>query len=316
MTEQTRDRRRIARPLLVGVIAAYAVGLAVLTLAPLAAGAGCAEAQWDLRRVVDGIPNAAAPGHPLTDPAVLSLLVGFVAFLPLGVILRIGWGRGVIASLLVGLGLALLLELTQLTAVWGLAGCAYRVSDVVDVVSNTLGAVVGSAIAWLFLRRDRGGDPGAPAPVTRMRRALGMTCDWVSVYFLGFVLTTPVAAAVLVVGGAAALDDADAALDAAQTALALAVTGTVALATRRTIGDHALRLAYRGGPLPRPIAVTLRFVAGIGGYQLLTAPTEGANPVSLAFVLVSIVLLFVTAHGRGLPGLASRQGVVDVRDPA
>ena len=81
-----------------------------------------------------------------------------------------------------------------------------------------------------------------PTPVTRVRRALGMTADWVSVYFLGFVLTTPVAAAVYVFAGRASLEAADAALDAAQTALALAVTGTVALATRRTIGDHAVRV--------------------------------------------------------------------------
>jgi hypothetical protein len=312
MIEPPRERRPVARALVIGATVVYAVGLAVMALVPLGGGPACAEAQWDVRRLADGIPNAAAAGHPLTDPAVLSLLVGFVAFLPLGVLLRIAWGRGVIVALLAGVGLSLLIELTQATGVWGLRECAYRVFDVVDVVANTLGAVVGSAIMRLFLPRPTGvTGSGDPVPVTRVRRALGMTCDWVSVYFLGFVLTTPVAAAIHLLGGPAALGRSDAALDAAQTAIALAVTGAVTLATRRTIGDHAARVAYRGGPLPPAVAVPLRFVAGIGGYQLLTAPTEGANPVSLVFVLVSIALLFVTASGRGLPGLASRQHVVD-----
>jgi hypothetical protein len=310
-TESTRERSAVARALLIGATVVYALGLAVMALMPLGADQACAEAQWDVRRLADGIPNAAAPGHPLTDPAVLSLLVGFVAFLPLGVLLRIAWGRGVIVALLVGLGLSLLIELTQATGVWGLRECAYRVFDIVDVIANTVGAVVGSAITRLFVLRPGGVGAGNPTPVTRVRRAFGMTCDWVSVYFLGFVLTTPVAAAIWAFGGPAALSRSDAALDAAQTAIALAVTGAVALATRRTIGDHAARVAYGGGPLPPAVAAPLRYVAGIGGYQLLTAPTEGANPVSLAFVLGSIALLFVTADGRGLPGLASRQHVVD-----
>lgn len=322
MTESTRERRPVARALVIGAGVVYAIGLAIMALVPLGGGQACAEAQWDMRLLADGIPSATATGHPLTDPAVLSLLVGFVAFLPLGVILRIGWGRGVIVALLVGCGLSLLIEMTQETGVWGLRECAYRVFDVVDVVANTLGAVVGSGIARLFLPRPTGGvgvgGVGAtdPAPVTRVRRALGMTCDWVSVYFLGFVLTTPVAAAIHLIGGPAALGTSDAALDAVQTVIALAVTGAVALGTRRTIGDHAARIAYRGGPLPRAAAVPLRFGAGIGGYQLLTAPTEGANPVSLVFVLVSIALLFVTERGRGLPGLVSRQHVVDARESA
>ena len=174
MSESTRERRPVARALVTGATVVYALGLAVMALVPLGGYPACAEAQWDIRRLADGIPNAAAPGHPLSDPAVLSLLVGFVAFLPLGVLVRIAWGRGVIVALLVGFGLSLLIELTQATGVWGVRECPYRVFDVVDVVANTLGAVVGSAITRLFLPRSTGATgSGDPVPVTRVRRASG-----------------------------------------------------------------------------------------------------------------------------------------------
>ena len=43
-------------------------------------------------------------------------------------------------------------------------------------------------------------DAGPARPVTRWRRVLAMSCDWVSVYFLGLVLTTPVAVGVYLAG--------------------------------------------------------------------------------------------------------------------
>lgn len=142
-----------------------------------------------------------------------------------------------------------------------------------------------------------------------------MACDWVSVYAIGAAVAYPAVWGIDLVAGSDAVTDRALLIEAISTVAALAVTGTVALGTGRTIGDHATRLAFRGGSLDPFGATLLRFVGGIGGYQLLTAPTEGANPVSLAFVAASIVLFFTTARGRGLPGLLSRRQVVDVRDP-
>jgi glycopeptide antibiotics resistance protein len=48
-------------------------------------------------------------------------------------------------AVLMGFGLSLSIELTQLTGVWGLYACAYRKFDADDLILNTLGAAIGFA---------------------------------------------------------------------------------------------------------------------------------------------------------------------------
>jgi hypothetical protein len=64
----------------------------------------------------------------------------------------IGWALsrhalGLGAAVLLGLGLSLLVELTQLTGIWGLYPCAYRQFDVDDLLLNTGGVAGGFALA-------------------------------------------------------------------------------------------------------------------------------------------------------------------------
>jgi hypothetical protein len=68
-----------------------------------------------------------------------------------------GWGwRG---ALLFGTGLTLGVELTQLTAVWGLWPCPWRQFDVDDLVLN-LGGVVAGFASTRQRRISPGGGPG------------------------------------------------------------------------------------------------------------------------------------------------------------
>ncbi|MET0734386.1 MAG: VanZ family protein [Microbacterium sp.] len=312
-----RRARGIARWLVLVVALAYVVAVVVWTLLPgrSSEDADCAGVNLDLLSPF-GSRGLFAPGDPLAEPAVLQFVVGVVLYLPVGVFVRVLWAHGVVVSAAAGLGLSLVMELTQLTGVWGLSPCAYRVFGLDDLLAGALGAALGSILSLALPRgwRIGGAVVTAPRPVTRWRRGLAMTCDWASVYLIGLALGAPVAAMLFVSGGRGAVEDARGALDAVSTCSALAITGAVALGTRRTIGDRILQLEYRGDALPPVAARVLRFVGGIGGYQILTAFTEGANPVSAAFVVVSIVLVFTTAKGRGLPGLASRQALADVRD--
>ncbi|WP_336627067.1 MULTISPECIES: VanZ family protein [unclassified Microbacterium] len=112
---------------------------------------------------------------------VYFLALNVLLFLPLGFFLRVLGGRGILVALLVGFGVSLVVETTQLTGVWGLYPCAYRVFDVDDLLTNTVGAVLGSLLALVVPRRMRGPavvDGAARArPVTRRRRLLGMVCD-------------------------------------------------------------------------------------------------------------------------------------------
>lgn len=50
---------------------------------------------------------------------------------------------GVAALVLLGLGLSVVVELTQLTGGWGLYPCAWRKFDVDDILLNTAGVAVG-----------------------------------------------------------------------------------------------------------------------------------------------------------------------------
>lgn len=59
-------------------------------------------------------------------------------------------------ALLLGFGLSLMLEVTQLTGIWGIYPCAYRQFNVDDLIMNALGVLVGAALRRRW-DRSRGG---------------------------------------------------------------------------------------------------------------------------------------------------------------
>lgn len=92
-------------------------------------------------------------GHQLTpgalvfqNPAVAGALFNLLLTLPLGVFLRYHFRRELRATAAIGFGTALFFEVTQVTGVWGLYNCPYRLFDVDDLIINTSGAVLG----WLL----------------------------------------------------------------------------------------------------------------------------------------------------------------------
>lgn len=253
----------------------------------------------------------------LADPAVLQLALNVLLFLPLGFLLRVLGGRGVVVSLVAGLVVSAAVETTQLTGVWGLYPCAYRVFDVDDLLTNTVGAVLGSLLALLVPRRLWGSgtevDPGRPRPVTKPRRLLAMVCDW-----LGFVLVgTAVAAVLQLVLIYAELDPETTLPGRFSTRLGGAVAAVawlaIVLSTGRTVGDLAVRIGYTGGSLPPLPARVLRYAGGIGGYALLSLLPDPWQQLASLFAMVSIILTVATRKGRGLPGLLSGQRPEDSR---
>lgn len=278
----------------------------------------CVGTNLNVLEFVEDIRGAVArPGNTLTDPAVLQLLLNVLLFLPLGFFLRVLGGRGILTAFLVGLGLSAFIETTQLTGVWGLYPCAYRVFDVDDMLTNTTGAVLGSLVAFVVPRRHRGfsavADPDAPRPVTRGRRFVAMLCDW-----LGATLVMLAAGVGVQLWLEYVVGDHDAVVAGSISSMVAAATPiivwlVVVLVTGGTIGDLAVELRYRGGPLPAAVARPLRFAGGIGGYLLLGLVPGWSGLLVTLFGIVSIVLLFTTTDGRGLPGVLSGQSVVDAR---
>lgn len=297
----------------------YFLAIWTFTLLPLPdpAAIQCAGTNTNLFALVDDLRTAIGrPGNTLTDPLTLQLVLNVALFVPLGVLLRLMTGRGLPTALLVGVGLSLLIETTQLTGVWGLYPCAYRVFDVDDLLTNTTGAVVGSLLSLLLPRRLRSGpaetDPEEPRPVTKGRRLLAMLCDLVG-YSL-FVLLVGVG--VQLVRQQQGLD-----LLGPQASIISGLAGVLlwtllVLATGRTLGDLVVRLRFRGGPQPVAVARVLRLLGGIAAYgllDLLGTVWEPATTIALGFGVVVFLLAVVTRRGRGLPGLLTGQDLADSR---
>ncbi|WP_405374743.1 MULTISPECIES: VanZ family protein [unclassified Microbacterium] len=297
----------------------YFLALWTYTLLPLPASDSyaCAPAVLSLAPTIDDVAAAFAHGRPWTDVRLLQVVFNVALFVPAGIFVRLLARRGVVTALLVGGAVSLLIELTQVTGVWGVFPCAYRMFDVGDLVTNTSGAVIGAAVALLIPGRAGGVErlPGAdePRPVTRGRRLLAMLCDVLAASVVAALAGTAVQVWLQYVAR-----DRDAVLDGviaglANTATPIAVTLVLTLATGRSIGDLAVQLRYRGDVLPAPLARLLRWAGGIGGILVANTLPSPFSLVGGLLVLLGVVLVFTTDRGRGLPGVVSAQRLEDAR---
>ncbi|KAA9106336.1 VanZ family protein [Microbacterium rhizomatis] len=281
----------------------------------------CAGANLDVWAFVGDIQGAIRrPGNALTDPGVLQLLLNVLLFVPLGFFVRVLGGRGIVVATLVGFAVSVFIETTQVTGVWTLYPCAYRVFDVDDMLTNTLGALVGSVLSLVVPRRLRGSGvlAGAddPRPVTRGRRALGMLCDTVAFGLTSLIIGVTIQLWLeFVVGAHDEVLTGDIAGTAA-TVLPAAVWLILVLATGRSLGDLAVQLRYGGGPAPSWLAQVLRWIGGVSGYALLTLLPEPWNLCASVFGVITLIAFFATQGGRGIPGLISGMRLADARERA
>ena len=120
----------------------------------------------------------------LTSGVFLQVAFNVVFFVPLGFLVAYRLRRGPGAALLAGLGVSLLIEVTQGTGLWGIYPCPYRLADVDDLITNTGGALIGWGIGVLVSRRWPFREPPPRtdlAPPTLRRRVLAAGLDMVVV---------------------------------------------------------------------------------------------------------------------------------------
>ncbi|UDY35246.1 VanZ family protein [Dermatobacter hominis] len=256
---------------------------------------------------VDSLADLAT-NWPLAS-AVLNVLL----FVPLGVILRWRYRRGAVVAGLVGLGVSLLVETTQLTGIWGVYPCAYRYFDVDDLITNTTGALIGSLLSWFVLRHRP--EPHV-VPDERMmtggQRIVAVVCDVLTILLVGtatVVAWRAIALRVLEV-------DADQHLGvqrALQWGVPFLVEAVVVLVLGRTIGEWAVRL---GTVAPRPLwTVPGRVIKLATGPGVIVAIGWWDSPWALgaliAVAVASVVAALAWPDHRGLSnGIAGLRPVV------
>lgn len=282
----------------------YACALATYTLLPLPDrdDVRCTGRQTEPLAFVGDIERAwqgsitALVVNPVFGQVALNVLL----FVPLGWFVRTVLSRGVVVATVLGFAVSLLIETTQLTGLWGIYDCAYRVFDVDDLVVNTGGAVLGALMARALLGRRR---PAAERPVhppTAGRRLLSLACDGVAVVLLGAGAVVLLRAwHVYGLGHPVSTVDLD-----LQRALQYGVPATVqalfVFVGGRSLGEWVTEIDTHGGRGPRWVALSTKYVLGAGGFvALVAAPQPWGGWALLAFAVLSVGSAFTRDH-RGL----------------
>ena len=249
-----------------------------------------------------------------TDSLVLQLALNVLLFMPLGFFVRVLGRRGVVTAAVCGLVLSAIIETTQLTGVWGLYSCAFRVFDVDDMLTNTVGAVLGSLVALLVRARApwEAVDVEALAsrPVSKTRRLIGMLCDWFGLTLTTFAATVAVRAFILFQFGHEALLRNDSLTSRLGTTVALVLWLGYTVVSGTTVGDAAVQIRYTRARLGGRRAALVRFAAGIGGYGLLELLPQPWTIFATLFAAAAVVFALATTSGRGLPGVVLGARVV------
>ncbi|WP_263121103.1 VanZ family protein [Cellulomonas sp. RIT-PI-Y] len=314
-------------------LAVYGVALIAYTLLPLPSGdlaLWCAQhgvdgAQLrpfqflaDIRRETAGMSLVAAA----KSIVVLQVVFNVLLFLPWGIFARGFAGWGVVRSTVTAALASLLIEGTQYTGVFGLIGCSYRIGDVDDLMTNTLGGLLGALVAPLVMRwmprpADLRRGRGTPRPVTTLRRWLGMLVDVVSVLLLGTALGIGWALIGYLAG-----DRTLTAPDLATTWFPAAVLLWLPplIGSGASLGQRAMWLEPRWrsatgelvhGTLPRRL---LRGACGAAGWGVLGV-LDGWGLVLVLFVITTVVAVPFSRGHRGLSYAVSGAELVDARTP-
>ncbi|RUR03485.1 VanZ family protein [Labedella endophytica] len=341
---QYRRYGRVSVGRLVGAAALsiYAVALLAYTFLPLpdsraACLSGGIPAQLSPFAVVDDIATDVrdhGTSALLTGRATLQFAFNVLLFVPLGVIARRYFTFGIASATLLGLATSFVIEATQYTGIWGLYSCAYRVSDVDDLIANTSGALVGALIApavlWWMPRSSelRSGRLEA-RPVTVWRRWAGMIVDLLAFSAVSTTIAMAISSIRLLSGDDAAATPLESVVAAVAAGLLVfllpALVGSGASIGQRIVWLEPVRAGVAHVPLGRRL---VRALSSGGAYTVSVAVGSGAVAdvawslvllaVQLAatgLVIAAVVSVPVTRGRRGLSGVLAGTELIDARGP-
>jgi hypothetical protein len=213
----------------------------------------------------------------------------------------------IVVATVAGLAVSLLIELTQKTGVWNLYSCAYRLFDVDDLVTNTLGALLGAVISYPYAarrhRRLGTARRRLPTTVTAGRRMAATVCDVL------FVVLAGTAAAALWRGYLVFAEHERPTTDSAsmialRAGVPLLVQGLMVLLAGKTIGELVVDLRTSPTSYVRRL---VKLVVGVVPLVLLAVVTVPAAQVVLAALAVAGVAgAFLTSGHRGVSNAVAR----------
>ncbi|WP_422659193.1 VanZ family protein [Paenibacillus sp. EC2-1] len=138
----------------------------------------------------------------LKERALLQVVFNILLVVPFGMFVRYYLRKGWAICLAASFGLSLFFEVTQLTGIYGIYDYPYRLFDVDDLLLNTLGGMLGYAIAsWMSthiprLNRLHAEVDLSQKRVSYTRRLIAFGIDWLllmPVVLLLYVLRVPLA---------------------------------------------------------------------------------------------------------------------------
>lgn len=323
--------------LLAGLFGLYLVGLTFAVVLPLrpvtpdfcqAFGVNPRLNPLAVFDQVSAARQSGGVGAVLRDPDVQDLPLNVLLFIPLGMFTRHLLKRGFLATVAIGAGVSLFIELTQLTGDWGLYPCAYRFFSTSDLITNTVGAGIGALCAPIMRLVPGQATPASPSElwrVTPRRRFLAALCNVALVAAAGFALLAAFGLLLDTTRGQLFVSESIRSQALRAFALVL-VPGTVTflviplLWQGRTPGEWAvlLRPVDRGaqspaaapGP-PEPGWIVVRFALVQAPLLLCAAAgVAGFEPAWTAFVLLGLTQAMLVATGRRRNGsVALRLGM-------
>lgn len=153
-----RNRLRIYWLLVCATVTVYISGLFAFTLLPMNSAEGFTCSRNPVRftlfhsfasMVKDNVGNN--PLEVMTSWSFLQIFLNLLLFIPLGFLARAVFKRTLWISTPMAFMVSLFIELSQLTGIWGIFPCAYRIFDVDDLMVNTVGGLVGATLAHLWI---------------------------------------------------------------------------------------------------------------------------------------------------------------------
>ena len=322
-------------------VCVYGSALVVYTFVPLPSdgAAWCAEyaarANTNPFQFVDDIRRKTA-GMSLTQsarsPVVLQVVFNVVLFVPFGAILRRYFGRGVVFTTAAGLLTSLAIESLQYTGLLGIYPCAIRVADVDDVITNTLGALIGALLApaflWWMPSAKRASEKRLqPRKVTVWRRWTGMAIDAALFFILSAAVSVAYNVYELLARGAVSQEQPQWVLIVSVVLPVLSVFVVPAAGGRgASAGQKIVWLTPKwvdGNTLTdsNPVMRIARSLIVVGPWVATDFLSDGSTAkgviglVSAVILFLAVVMVPFTANRRSFSGFITRAVFVDSRDP-